>query len=203
MSEGFRIRQADAYPPVVEGLADVLIDCVDGGASVSFMAPLSRDRAIAYWRGTLDSAARGERVVLVAEDAASGRIVGTVQVILAMPDNQPHRADVAKMLVLRDARRRGLGAALMSAAEAAARAAGRTLLVLDTATGSDAERLYARLGWQRCGVIPGYALLPHGGLCSTTLFYRELVGSAAHGDPFAATDAVAEVQASQSKSRRS
>ena len=186
MSEGFRIRQAGADPAVVEGLADVLIDCVEGGASVSFMAPLSRDRAVAFWRGVLDGAARGERVVLVAEDGATGRVVGTVQVVLAMPDNQPHRAEVAKMLVGRDARRRGLGGALMRAAEAAARAAGRTLLVLDTATGGDAERLYARMGWRRCGVIPGYALLPHGGLCGTTLFYRELTGSDA--EPPAAPD---------------
>ena len=188
MSEGFRIRQADADPAVVEGLADVLIDCVDGGASVSFLAPLPRDRALAFWRGALDAAARGERVVLVAEDAATGRVVGTVQVVLAMPDNQPHRAEVAKMLVRRDARRRGLGAELMRAAEAAARAAGRTLLVLDTATGGDAERLYARLGWRRCGVIPGYALLPHGGLCGTTLFYRELTGSEADAEPSSGAD---------------
>jgi GNAT superfamily N-acetyltransferase len=181
VSEGFRIRPADADPAVVEGLADVLIDCVDGGASVSFIAPLPRDRAVAFWRGALDSAARGERVVLVAEDAVTGRVVGTVQVVLTMPDNQPHRAEVAKMLVRRDARRRGLGGELMRAAEAAARAAGRTLLVLDTATGGDAERLYARLGWRRCGVIPGYALLPHGGLCGTTLFYRELTDGEAVG----------------------
>ena len=171
-----RIRLADAAPGTVEGLADVLIDCVEGGASVSFMAPLARERAIAFWCGVLDSAAEGERVVLIAEDEPTGQIIGTVQVVLAMPDNQPHRAEVAKMLVRREARRRGLGASLMQAAEAAARAAGRTLLVLDTATGGDAERLYARLGWQRCGVIPGYALLPQGGLCGTTLFYREITG---------------------------
>jgi GNAT superfamily N-acetyltransferase len=95
--------------------------------------------------------------------------------VLAMPDNQPHRADVAKMLVHRRARRRGLGAALMQAAEAAARDAGKTLLVLDTVTGGDAARLYARLGWQRCGEIPGYALWPRGGLCSTTYFYKPLI----------------------------
>lgn len=115
-------------------------------------------------------ASLGERVLLVAEDASG--IVGTVQLVLHQPDNQPHRADVAKMLVHR-ARRQGLGAALMQAAEAAAQAHGKTLLVLDTAS-ADAERLYARLGWQRCGVIPGYALLPHGGLCDTTFYYRDL-----------------------------
>lgn len=187
MDDGFRIRVADAGLADVEGLADVLIDCVEGGASVSFMAPLPRDKAIAFWRGALDGASRGERIVLAAEDRRTGRVVGTVQVVLTMPDNQPHRAEVAKLLVYRDARRRGLGAALMGAAEAAARASGRTLLVLDTATGGHAERLYERLGWQRCGVIPGFALLPHGGLCATTVFYRELAGGAPAAAGFQAT----------------
>ncbi len=186
MADGFRIREADADPAVAGALADVLIDCVEGGASVSFMAPLTRHRAVAFWRGVLDGAGRGERVVLVAEDPDTSRVVGTVQVILAMPDNQPHRAEVVKMLVRREVRRRGLGAALMRAAEAAARAAGRTLLVLDTATGG--ERLYARLGWRRCGVIPGFALLPHGGLCGTTVFYRELTRSGSDAEPAVPAD---------------
>jgi GNAT superfamily N-acetyltransferase len=177
VNDGVRIRKAAADSTVAEALAEVLIDCVEGGASVSFMVPLTRDRAVAFWRGVLDSAVRGERIVLVAEELDTGRVVGTVQVILAMPDNQPHRADVSKMLVRRDARGRGIGTELMRAAETAARAAGRTLPVLDTATGGDAERLYERLGWRRCGVIPGYALLPHGGLCDTTVFYRELTGT--------------------------
>lgn len=155
----------------LQALAELLIDCVDGGASVSFMHPLPMDKALALWRGVADSAARGERALLVAEDAAG--IVGTVQVVLDQPENQPHRADVAKMLVHRRARRQGLGEALMQAAEQVARECGKTLLVLDTAS-DDAERLYARLGWQRCGVIPGYALLPQGGLCDTTYFYRLL-----------------------------
>ena len=155
----------------LQSLAELLIDCVDGGASVSFMHPLPMDKALAFWRGVADSAARGERALLVAEDAAG--IVGTVQVVLDQPENQPHRADVAKMLVHRRARRQGLGEALMQAAEQVARESGKTLLVLDTAS-DDAERLYARLGWQRCGVIPGYALLPQGGLCDTTYFYRLL-----------------------------
>jgi len=165
-------------------VADLLIDCVEGGASVSFMAPLPREKAVAFWQRALDGAARGERIVLVAEDRRAGRVVGSVQVVLAMLDNQPHRAEVAKLLVHRDARRHGLGAALMGAAEAAAQAAGRTLLVLDTATGGDAERLYYRLEWRRCGIIPKFALLPHGGLCGTTVFYRELAGGttdAEHG----------------------
>jgi GNAT superfamily N-acetyltransferase len=156
----------------LRGLSDVLIDCVDGGASVSFMAPLSRDKADAFWTDAISSAARGERLLLVAEDAA-GVLVGTVQVVFAQYENQPHRADIAKMLVHRAARKRGFGEALLARAESLARQAGKTLLMLDTASG-DAERLYARRGWQRCGVIPGYALLPHGGLCDTTVFYRTL-----------------------------
>lgn len=152
-------------------LVALLIDSVDGGASVSFMHPLSPARAEAFWRSVAAGVAAGERVLLVAEDATG--IVGTVQVLLAQPENQPHRADVAKMLVHRRARRRGLGALLMAAAEQAARDRGKSLLVLDTAS-ADAERLYARLGWQSCGVIPGYALLPHGGFCDTRFFYRVL-----------------------------
>jgi GNAT superfamily N-acetyltransferase len=174
MADGVRIYRAGRDPAVAEALADVLLDCVAGGASVGFMHPLPRAKAVGFWQNALASADRGERILLVAEDVESNTIVGTVQVVLTMPDNQPHRADVAKMQVHRRARRRGIGAALVRAAEAAAREAGRTLLVLDTVTGSDAERLYARLGWQRCGVIPGYALWPRGGLCSTTVFYREL-----------------------------
>ncbi len=155
----------------LQALAELLVDCVEGGASVSFMHPLPVAKALAFWRGVADSAAQGERALLVAEDSSG--IVGTVQLILDQPENQPHRADVAKMLVHRRARRQGLGEALMQAAEQTARACGKTLLVLDTASG-DAESLYARLGWQRCGVIPGYALLPTGEPCDTTYFYRVL-----------------------------
>jgi GNAT superfamily N-acetyltransferase len=155
----------------VQALADLLIDCVEGGASVSFMLPLARERAVAFWRKAADDVARGERALLVAEDA--GGILGTVQLVLDQPENQPHRAEVAKMLVHRRARRRGIGALLMQAAEEQARAHGKTLLVLDT-SGAEAERLYARMGWQRVGVVPGFALLPEGGLCSTTFFYRVL-----------------------------
>lgn len=156
----------------IQELSEVLIDCVEGGASVSFMLPIARASVVEFWRGVAAGVARGERILIAAENAA-GQIVGTVQIIFAQAENQPHRADVAKMLVHRQARRRGIGAALLGAAERAARNAGRTLLVLDTASG-DAERLYAKLGWQRCGVIPGYALLPGGGLCDTTFFYRTL-----------------------------
>lgn len=168
------IRRAAGDAATVEALADVTIDCVEGGASIGFMAPLSRERVVAFWKGVLDAAGRGERIVLVAEHPGLGGIVGTVQLHFATPENQPHRADVAKMQVHRRARRLGIGAALMVAIEKEARQAGRTLLVLDTVTGSDAERLYSRLGWKRCGEIPDYALWPGGGLCSTTVFYRRL-----------------------------
>jgi GNAT superfamily N-acetyltransferase len=156
----------------IQALADVLIDCVEGGASVSFMLPLPREKALAFWRDVAASVSRGERVLMVAEDDA-GRIVGTVQLILSQPDNQPHRADLAKMLVHPRARRKGLGDALMQAAENAARECGETLLVLDTGS-ADAEQLYARNGWTRLGAIPGYALLPQGGLCDTTYLYKLL-----------------------------
>ena len=155
----------------LQGLADVLIDCVAGGASVSFMQPLDPRRALAFWRDVAAGVTRGERVLLVAEDAQG--IVGTVQLVLALPENQPHRGDVAKMLVHRRARRSGLGERLLQAAEDAARDSGKTLLVLDTAS-AEAERLYLRAGWVRCGTIPGFALLPQGGLCDTTIFYRQL-----------------------------
>lgn len=160
--------------PEIQGLSDLLIDCVEGGASVSFMLPMSRAKAEAFWRGAAASAARGERVVLAAEDAA-GQIVGTVQIILAQPENQPHRGDLAKMLVHRRARRQGIGAALLEAAERTALGAGKTLLVLDTAS-ADAERLYGRHGWQRCGQIPDYALLPDGTPCATAIYFKFLPG---------------------------
>ncbi|MCI0569445.1 MAG: GNAT family N-acetyltransferase [Myxococcaceae bacterium] len=156
----------------IDALADVLIDCVEGDASVSFMHPLTRDRAVAFWRGVAQGVAAGGRALLVAEDARG--ICGTVQLVLDQPENQPHRADLSKMLVHHRARRQGLGAALMRAAEATALECGKTLLILDAVTGGDAERLYERLGWVRVGVIPGYALMPRGGLCSTTVFYRNL-----------------------------
>jgi GNAT superfamily N-acetyltransferase len=158
-------------PADIDGLVQVLVDCVAGGASVSFMHPLTLPRAREFWQRVADEVVRGERALLVADDDQG--IAGTVQLVLAQPENQPHRADLAKMLVHRRARRHGLGAALLAAAEQTARDCGKTLLVLDTAS-AEAERLYAQAGWQRCGTVPGYALLPHGGLCATTFFYREL-----------------------------
>jgi GNAT superfamily N-acetyltransferase len=155
-------------------LADILIACVHGGASVSFMAPLSREKAEAFWHDVARAVDRMERRLLAATESNTGRLLGTVQVYLKQPENQPHRGDVAKMLVHPEARRQGIGGKLMRAAEDAARAAGKTLLVLDTATGGDAERLYERLGWIRAGIIPDYALWPDGRLCSTTIFYKGL-----------------------------
>lgn len=173
---GVTIRQLDgaAAAASVDALADVLIDCVEGGASVSFMLPIARDTALAFWRGVADGVARGERLLLVAEDAA-GAIVGTAQLIVALPENQPHRADVAKMLVHRRGRKQGVAQRLLDAVDAAARAAGKSVLVLDTVTGGDAERLYDRAGWQRVGSVPRYALMPDGAYCATTFFHKQLV----------------------------
>jgi len=156
----------------LEQLADVLVDCVEGGASVSFMAPLTQERALEFWREVAVGVAAGERALLVVEDEQG--ICGTVQLMLSQPENQPHRADLAKMLVHRRTRRRGLAAELVRAAERTAREHGKTLLVLDAVTGGDGARLYERMGWVRVGSIPGYALFPHGGSCSTTYYYREL-----------------------------
>jgi GNAT superfamily N-acetyltransferase len=159
--------------PLAQALADVLTDCVEGGASVSFMLPLSREKALHFWHGVLQAAVRKERVLLVAETTA-GRIHGTVQLVTAQPDNQPHRADVAKMLVHRDARRRGVAAQLLAAVEQAAREESKTVLVLDTVTGGDAERLYQRAGWQIVGTVPNFALMPDGAYCGTTFFHKQL-----------------------------
>src|SRR6059058_4165604 len=168
-----RVRALDDAP--IDGLADVLIDCVEGGASVSFMHPLRRDRAVAFWRRVAQDVAAGERALLVAEDTRG--VCGTVQLVLDQPENQPHRAELSKMLVHRRARRQGLGAALMRAAEATARECGKTLLVLDAVTHGGAALLYDRLGWVRVGDIPGFALMPRGGLCSTTYYYRDLTSA--------------------------
>ncbi|MEY4547462.1 MAG: Acetyltransferase [Pseudomonadota bacterium] len=172
-----RLRTVSAVQ--LDELANVLIDCVEGGASVSFLLPFGRDKARAFWAPVAGAVASGERALLVAEDSEG--IVGTAQLLLAQPPNQPHRADVAKLLVHRRARRQGVAAALMRAAETAARDCGRSLLVLDTVTGGDAQRLYERLGWTRVGDIPGYALMPTGEPCSTTYYYRDLASAESAG----------------------
>jgi GNAT superfamily N-acetyltransferase len=156
----------------IDALATVLADCVAGGASVSYMAPFSHADARAAFEAVADDVESGQRLLLAAFDG--DELVGTVQVNLAVPPNQPHRGDIAKLLGHSSARRRGVAELLMESAEAEARAEGKTLLVLDTVTGSAAERLYARLGWQRVGVIPGYALYPDGRPCDTTVFWKAI-----------------------------
>ena len=169
----FKIRRLTAPSErELDQLAGVLIDCVEGGASVSFMSPITHERARAFWDGVADGVRRGERALLVAEDAQG--ICGTVQLSFDLPENQPHRADLSKMLVHRRARRQGLGEALLREIESVAREHGRWLLVLDAVTGADGARLYERMGWIRAGDIPDYALFPHGGLCNTTYYYRRL-----------------------------
>lgn len=153
-------------------LAAILQDAVAGGASVGFMASLGQDEATAYWRRVAEGVAGGSVVLLAA--FAEGRAVGTVQLHLAAMPNQPHRADLAKLLVHRAARGRGIGSTLLAAAERAALARGRDLLTLDTITGSTADHLYQRLGWTRVGVIPDYARMPDGPLAGTAIFYKRL-----------------------------
>jgi ribosomal protein S18 acetylase RimI-like enzyme len=174
MKTQFQIKRVtNADDTVQHQLADVLIDCVTQGASIGFMHPLSRERALAFWQRIAKAVENNERILLVAIDPEN-KIVGTVQVITDQPDNQPHRADIAKLQVHSSARNQGLGEALMHAAETHARDAGKTVLVLDTVKDSPASRLYARLGWQVVGDIPGYALWPNGDLCTTTYFYKNL-----------------------------
>jgi GNAT superfamily N-acetyltransferase len=156
----------------LEALAEVLADCVEGGASVSFLAPFPKSAAERFFESALEEVEAGARILLAAFD--DGRLVGTVQILTAMPPNQPHRADVAKLLVSRSARLQGVGTRLMEQVEEAAREAGKTLLVLDTVTGGSAERMYTRLGWNRVGVIPKYALFPDGAWCDTTVFWKEI-----------------------------
>ena len=156
----------------VAALAGVLLDCVQGGASVSFMASLTKAEAEAFFEKVVEGVQRGERILLAA--FIDSQLVGTVQIILATPPNQPHRADVAKLLVLRSARKQGVGARLMERVDEASRQAGKTLLVLDTVTGDSAERLYTRLGWNKVGVIPNYALYPDGRWCDTTIFWKQV-----------------------------
>jgi GNAT superfamily N-acetyltransferase len=169
------IRQLNATEGLqyLGALVEVLLDCVEGGASVSFMAPLPRATAESFFEKIIQGVQQGDRILLAA--FIDSKLVGTVQILLATPPNQPHRADVAKLLVLRSARGQGIGARLMEHAEKASRLRGKTLLVLDTATGGDAERLYMRLGWTRVGVIPNYAMFPDGTWCDTTIFWKQLV----------------------------
>ena len=154
----------------LDGLAAVLADCVDGGASVGYLTPFSHDEARQVYETYAVEVEHGRRLLLAA--FLDGEVVGTVQVVYAPHPNQPHRADIARMLVHRSARRRGIGQQLMERAEQEAKAEGKTVLVLDTVTGDDADRLYQRLGWSRVGVIPDYALYPDGRPCATTVFWK-------------------------------
>ncbi len=156
----------------LEQLAGVLVDCVEGGASVSFMAPFPHDQALAFFRKVAASVASGDTVLLAAR--LDGKIVGTVQLGLDTPPNQPHRADIKKMLVHRCARGRGIGAALMAEVEQEARRRGRWLLVLDTVPGENGHRLYQRAGWTETGLVPDYAMFPDGRLCDTAIMWKRL-----------------------------
>ncbi len=175
-ANGIRVSRLEGAEARAElaGLAAVLHDCVGGGASVSYMAPFSPEDARTAFEGFVAEVEAGRRLLLAAFD--DGEVVGTVQVILALPPNQPHRAEIAKLLVRRSGRRRGIARMLMERAETEARAEGKTLLVLDTVTGDPGERLYAGMGWTRVGVIPGFALYPDGRPCSTTFFWKSLEG---------------------------
>lgn len=164
------------HDQAAEGLALLLRDAVDGGASVGFLAPLDGAEAAAWWRDVAEQAARGVRSVWAAY-GPDGSVLGVITLVRATMPNQPHRGDIAKLLVHRDARGRGLGSRLLAAAEEAAAAEGLTLLVLDTETGSAAEGLYRKAGWTRAGTIPHYALTPSGVPHATTYYYKLLTGS--------------------------
>ena len=166
-----RLRPAE-LPAQLDALADVLADCVAGGASVGFMAPFPHAEARTVVEGMAAEVEKGNRLLLAA--FAGDRLVGTVQVVLALPPNQPHRGEITKLLVHRSARKRGVAEQLMARADTEARAEGKTLLVLDAVTGGDAERLYTRLGWTKVGVVPDFALFPDGRFCDTTYFFKSL-----------------------------
>jgi GNAT superfamily N-acetyltransferase len=162
----------DAYRAAIRGLAELVVDVVDDGSSVNFMAGVTLDDASAWWEARTESVASGQTSAFVARSA--GRIVGSTLLIRAAQPNAPHRAEIGKVLVRREARRQGLGRALMLAAEARARADGRWLLFLDTVTGSPADAFYRSLGWQEAGPIPSFAMDPDGGLLSATYFWKDL-----------------------------
>lgn len=173
-ADAVTIRSLDAAEAEMrlEALAAILVDAVANGASVNFMAGFTREEGRAFWRGQLAGIASGERALLVGDDGA--RLVGTVVLSFAPQPNAPHRAEIGKMLVLSTLRRQGLGRRLLEAAEQAARAAGRNLLLLDTESGSAGDRLYRRCGWIEYGRVPGHAFRPDGRLAETTMFYKRL-----------------------------
>ena len=156
----------------LEQLTAVLVDCVEGGASVSFMSAFSQAQGLAFFRKVASAVASGDTVLLAAK--LEGRIVGTVQLGLDTPPNQPHRAEIKKLLVHRSARGRGVAAALMAQVEEEAKRRGRWLLVLDTVPGDNGHRLYLREGWMQIGIVPDYALFPDGRLCDTAIMCKRL-----------------------------
>jgi GNAT superfamily N-acetyltransferase len=168
------IRPLDptADTALLPALAHILADCVAGGASIGFMAGLSPAEALQWWQARVAAVARGELIVLVALDG--DQPVGTVSLVPAAMPNQPHRADIAKMMVAPARQGSGIGRALLMAVEALARALGRTTLVLDTISGSAAARLYEGSGWHKVGEIPAYALMPDGAMAPTTFYTRRL-----------------------------
>lgn len=168
----FTVAPLSPLPEIRAGLSEVLVETVALGGSVSFMHPLDLDAAGRFWDGSLAAAARGERVVLGAFDGDV--LVGTVTLQLDCPPNQPHRAEIAKMMTRASHRGRGVATALLRAAERLAIERERTLLVLDTATDGGAAGLYERMGFTRAGEIPDYALKPHGGLTGTLIYWKRL-----------------------------
>lgn len=174
IGDSITIATPDAHETaaLIPALASILIDCVEGGASVSFMLPIDRPTAEDFYKGLLERLISGTTILFVA--FLNGELVGTVILSPEPKPNQPHRADVQKLLVHRRGRNRGVARALMAAVEETARLHGRWLLCLDTATGSPAERLYEKLGWQRLGVLPRHAMWPQGGFCDTTFFWKDL-----------------------------
>ncbi|WP_346320448.1 GNAT family N-acetyltransferase [Chitinophaga sp. YIM B06452] len=159
-------------PAVVSALADLIIETVACGGSVSFMHPLPREKALAFWEASLAAADRGERVVLGAYE--DGELTGTVTLLLDCPDNQPHRAEIAKMMTRVKYRGQGIARALLTAAESIAAERGKTLLTLDTAEDEGAAGLYEKMNYRKAGVIPDFALKPHGGLTGTVLYYKRI-----------------------------
>jgi ribosomal protein S18 acetylase RimI-like enzyme len=170
--QGIEIRPLGASPEVSDMLGEILVEVVAHGGSVSFMHPLAATEARAFWDDALAAAERGERIVLGAWDG--GALVGTVTLLLRCPPNQPHRAEIAKLMTRVSHRGRGVATALMRAAECLAAERSRTLLVLDTATEGGASALYEGLGFRFAGEIPDYALKPHGGLTGTMIYWKRI-----------------------------
>lgn len=165
---------ADGYVAAIPSLAALLVDAVEGGASVNFLAGVTHDEAAAWWTERIPQVADGTISPLVAVDPATGAIVGSTILIRSRNPNSPHRAEVGKVIVHRTARRRGIGRALMAATEARARADGRWLLILDTTAGSAADELYRALGWRVLGTMPNHAYRADGTLSDTTYFWKDL-----------------------------